>query len=197
MGSTVHYWPSTAEHFVQQRVVHSVSSLTYRRKYLAVTSSNTFSLRATLAVNSTWSFFFFFFLLPRFWNEKLKRSWLGDVLAEKKKTKKKNSKLLTDILCPSPVVPSCSVNEYVCASGGCVSASLRCDGHDNCLDGSDEVSAAKTQKRKKTERCCSFKQRSSTVYSSFPWWGSCFFFYPITDQSRLKHESFSVWVFLW
>ena len=61
MGSTVHYWPSTAEHFVQQQVVHSVSSLTYRRKYLAVTSSNTFSLRAPLAVNSTWSFFFFFF----------------------------------------------------------------------------------------------------------------------------------------
>lgn len=40
-----------------------------------------------------------------------------------------------------PVLPTCSVNEYVCASGGCVSASLRCDGHDNCLDGSDEVSA--------------------------------------------------------
>lgn len=39
------------------------------------------------------------------------------------------------------VLPTCSVNEYVCASGGCVSASLRCDGHDNCLDGSDEVSA--------------------------------------------------------
>lgn len=39
-----------------------------------------------------------------------------------------------------PVLPTCSVNEYVCASGGCVSASLRCDGHDNCLDGSDEVS---------------------------------------------------------
>lgn len=40
------------------------------------------------------------------------------------------------------VLPTCSLNEYVCASGGCVSASLRCDGHDNCLDGSDEVSAA-------------------------------------------------------
>lgn len=39
------------------------------------------------------------------------------------------------------VLPTCSLNEYVCASGGCVSASLRCDGHDNCLDGSDEVSA--------------------------------------------------------
>lgn len=38
------------------------------------------------------------------------------------------------------VLPSCSLNEYVCASGGCVSASLRCDGHDNCLDSSDEVS---------------------------------------------------------
>lgn len=43
-----------------------------------------------------------------------------------------------------PVLPTCSVNEYVCASGGCVSASLRCDGHDNCLDGSDEVSAPPT-----------------------------------------------------
>lgn len=40
------------------------------------------------------------------------------------------------------VLPTCSLNEYVCASGGCVSAGLRCDGHDNCLDGSDEVSAA-------------------------------------------------------
>lgn len=38
------------------------------------------------------------------------------------------------------VLPSCSLSEYVCASGGCVSASLRCDGHDNCLDSSDEVS---------------------------------------------------------
>lgn len=37
------------------------------------------------------------------------------------------------------VLPSCSINEYVCASGGCVSASLRCDGHDNCPDSSDEV----------------------------------------------------------
>lgn len=48
----------------------------------------------------------------------------------------------TNALLAPPVVPSCSVNEYVCASGGCVSASLRCDGHDNCLDGSDEVSTA-------------------------------------------------------
>lgn len=52
------------------------------------------------------------------------------------------SAVLTAVRCPSPAAPSCSVNEYVCASGGCVSASLRCDGHDNCLDGSDEVSAA-------------------------------------------------------
>lgn len=37
------------------------------------------------------------------------------------------------------VLPSCLINEYVCASGGCVSASLRCDGHDDCLDSSDEV----------------------------------------------------------
>ena len=56
--------------------------------------------------------------------------------------------LLTDILGPSPVVPSCSVNEYVCTSGGCVSASLRCDGHDNCLDGSDEVSTASHDSKK-------------------------------------------------
>lgn len=54
---------------------------------------------------------------------------------------------LTHSLSSSPaVVPTCSVNEYVCASGGCVSASLRCDGHDNCLDGSDEVSGC----------CCCF-----------------------------------------
>lgn len=46
---------------------------------------------------------------------------------------------------PFPVLPTCSVNEYVCASGGCVSASLRCDGHDNCLDGSDEVSDPPTK----------------------------------------------------
>ena len=58
------------------------------------------------------------------------------------------SGLVTDIPCPSLVAPSCSLNEYVCASGGCVSASLRCDGHDNCLDGSDEVSAASHDKKK-------------------------------------------------
>lgn len=45
-----------------------------------------------------------------------------------------------DLMCLSfAVLPSCSINEYVCASGGCVSASLRCDGHDNCPDSSDEV----------------------------------------------------------
>lgn len=42
-------------------------------------------------------------------------------------------------MCVFSVAPSCSLNEYVCASGGCVSASLRCNGHDNCVDGSDEV----------------------------------------------------------
>ena len=94
MGSTVHYWPSTAEHFVQQQVVHSVSSLTYRRKYLAVTSSNTFSLRAPLAVNSTWSFFFFFFFLPPFLYSKLKRFWVGGFFSGEKKKKKKPTKFL-------------------------------------------------------------------------------------------------------
>lgn len=51
----------------------------------------------------------------------------------------RSSEHLPVTLFSSAVVPSCSVNEYVCTSGGCVSASLRCDGHDNCLDGSDEV----------------------------------------------------------
>lgn len=35
---------------------------------------------------------------------------------------------------------SCGQNEYVCVGGGCVSASQRCDGQNDCSDGSDEVS---------------------------------------------------------
>ncbi|MBN3314434.1 LRP1B protein, partial [Atractosteus spatula] len=37
------------------------------------------------------------------------------------------------------VVPSCSSSEYVCASGGCVSASLKCNGENDCTDASDEA----------------------------------------------------------
>lgn len=35
--------------------------------------------------------------------------------------------------------PVCSSSEYMCASGGCLSASLKCNGETDCVDGSDEV----------------------------------------------------------
>lgn len=35
--------------------------------------------------------------------------------------------------------PTCSSSEYICASGGCISASLKCNGEYDCADGSDEV----------------------------------------------------------
>jgi hypothetical protein len=35
--------------------------------------------------------------------------------------------------------PVCSSSEYMCASGGCLSASLKCNGEPDCVDGSDEV----------------------------------------------------------
>ncbi|KAI2650475.1 Low-density lipoprotein receptor-related protein 1B [Labeo rohita] len=38
-----------------------------------------------------------------------------------------------------PRPTSCAQNEYVCVGGGCVSAAQRCDGQNDCSDGSDEV----------------------------------------------------------
>lgn len=140
LNSTVHYWSATVKHFVQQQVVHSMSSLPWMDNitlYLRVTSSKK-SLSKSHIVSITLRCSFS--LVHR----KRNRKGLTWVISGGEKV----GLLLTDILCPSPAVPSCSVNEYVCASGGCVSASLRCDGHDNCLDGSDEVSIVSDNSKK-------------------------------------------------
>lgn len=54
-----------------------------------------------------------------------------------------------------------------------MSASLRCDGHDNCLDGSDEVSFC---------RCCSPRIRKGldeTVFKDSEWEGLVVAVYPL------------------
>lgn len=98
---------------------------------------------------------------------------------------------LTEMFCSSPVVPSCSVNEYVCASGGCVSASLRCDGHDNCLDGSDEVSSVSNYSFCCTCTNCFFSvpkkwNRAAPRCAAVQWWDAVC---PVVEK---KHESFNV-----
>lgn len=38
----------------------------------------------------------------------------------------------------------CQENEFTCASGECISATLYCDGRKNCYDGSDEYNCPST-----------------------------------------------------
>lgn len=45
---------------------------------------------------------------------------------------------LVTVLNPGPV--TCTLKEFACASGECISARYRCDGDDDCTDKSDEVS---------------------------------------------------------
>lgn len=42
--------------------------------------------------------------------------------------------------CLSTEDKSCSATEFKCSSGQCVAATMLCDGHPDCWDGSDEES---------------------------------------------------------
>lgn len=126
-----------------------------------------FDLKKRVTSQHHLGFVFLFFSL---WSERLKSFNL-------------KGQLWTNAPLLSPVVPTCSVNEYVCASGGCVSASLRCDGHDNCLDGSDEVS---------TMICCLFLYFVCSGVVCRSYIVKTFSSSYISTSCRLKHESFSV-----
>lgn len=47
----------------------------------------------------------------------------------------------------------CSTTEFTCTNGQCVSGAMRCDGHSDCRDGSDEESCTKAPACATKHRC--------------------------------------------
>ena len=47
---------------------------------------------------------------------------------------------LVVVICTAHLVQGCGENQFRCANGGCIGASYKCDGDEDCQDGSDETS---------------------------------------------------------